>query len=417
MSTSLLWRPWRPVRAVPVYLLLSGGAAASFSLIATLNLVYQATVVGLSPLQLVLVGTLLETVCFVFEVPTGIVADLYGRRLSVIVGFALMGAGFALEGAIPTFTAVLGAQVIWGIGATFTSGAVEAWITDEVGEEAIAPVFLRGTQLGLAGTITGIAGAATLGLIDIRVPIVTGGLLFIALAVTLLLIMPETAFHRTPPDERSTFAHMRETASTGLALARRRPVVGSLLLASLVIGLSSEAFDRLWVVHMLDEFDLPSLRGSDSPVLFFSVFSLAGTVIALAVSEAVNRLRPDLIAALHPRRLMTILAAAQVLTVLAFALAGNLWIAVALLWSRAAFGTLARPVSAAWMNRNLDPATRATVLSMEGQANAIGQIVGGPALGAVGSAVSVRAALVLSALVLSPIVALYWRMRTSTTTR
>jgi len=92
-------------------------------LVFTVNLLYLATVVGLSPLQLVLVGTVLEATCFLFEVPTGIVADLYSRRLSIIIGFLLIGAGFILEGSVPTFAAVLATQVLWGIGYTFTSGA------------------------------------------------------------------------------------------------------------------------------------------------------------------------------------------------------------------------------------------------------------------------------------------------------
>ena len=41
-----------------------------------------------APLQLVLVGTTLELACFLFEIPTGIVADLYSRRLSVVIGVA-----------------------------------------------------------------------------------------------------------------------------------------------------------------------------------------------------------------------------------------------------------------------------------------------------------------------------------------
>jgi DHA3 family tetracycline resistance protein-like MFS transporter len=70
-------------------------------------MVYQATVVGLSPLQLVLVGTALEATVFVFEVPTGVVADVRSRRLSIVIGYVLVGAGFVLEGAIPAFATVL----------------------------------------------------------------------------------------------------------------------------------------------------------------------------------------------------------------------------------------------------------------------------------------------------------------------
>ena len=94
-----------------------------------------------------------------------------------------------------------------------------------------------------------------------------------------------------------------------------------------------------------------------------------------------------------------------------FVLMGNLWLAFGMLWLRGVAGTLIGPVSAAWMNRNLDSSLRATVISMEGQANAIGQVVGGPPLGGVGSRFSVATAIVASGLVLSPVVALYGSLR------
>jgi DHA3 family tetracycline resistance protein-like MFS transporter len=397
-----------------VYLLFSGGSSLFFTLVVTVNLIYQATVVGLSPLQLVLVGTLLEAVTFAFEVPTGIVADLYSRRLSVIVGFALMGCGFTLEGSIPTFAAVLGSQVLWGIGYTFTSGASDAWVTDEMGEAQMAPVFLRGTQVALVASIVGVILSAALGLIAIQLPIVLGGIGFVVLAMVLLLTMPENAFHRTPAGERTTLGHMMVTFQEGLAMARRRVVVRSLLLVSLVIGLASEAFDRLWIVHMIDEFDFPKVFGTEEPVVWFALISLIGMLLSLSISELVKRVSPQTIEHLHPHRILTALAVVQVGGALAFALAGNLWVAMAMLWLKNIGGTIAYPVSAAWMNRSLETATRATVLSMQGQLNAVGQVMGGPALGWVGNAVSVRAALIGSALVFSPIVWLYGRIDTDT---
>src|SRR5689334_8586689 len=123
--------------AYRLYLLMSGATALFFTLVFSVNMVYQVQNVGLSPLQLVLVGTTLEVSCFLFEIPTGIVADVYSRRLSIIIGFVLIGAGFIVEGSIPTFAAMLVSQVLWGIGYTFTSGANQAWITDEIGEENV----------------------------------------------------------------------------------------------------------------------------------------------------------------------------------------------------------------------------------------------------------------------------------------
>jgi len=88
----------RKLTAYPTYLILNGVDGLTFSLITTVSLVYQVTMVGLDPLQLVLVGTTLELSAFLFEVPTGIVADVYSRRLSIIIGYVLVGIGFLVEG-------------------------------------------------------------------------------------------------------------------------------------------------------------------------------------------------------------------------------------------------------------------------------------------------------------------------------
>ncbi len=105
----------------------------------TASAVYQVTVAELTPLQLVLVGTALELTVFVFEIPTGVVADVFSRKLSIVVGFLLIGTGFSLEGSFPIFAIILLGQLVWGIGYTFTSGATQAWISDEIGETCSQP--------------------------------------------------------------------------------------------------------------------------------------------------------------------------------------------------------------------------------------------------------------------------------------
>src|SRR2546430_15133495 len=77
-----------PIR---VWYLLQSGSALGDTLVWVLAPVYFVKTVGMSPLQLVLVGTFMELTIFVFEVPTGIVADVYSRRLSTVIGFFVMG--------------------------------------------------------------------------------------------------------------------------------------------------------------------------------------------------------------------------------------------------------------------------------------------------------------------------------------
>jgi DHA3 family tetracycline resistance protein-like MFS transporter len=398
-------------RPVPVYLVLMAVQAVCFSLFFTAQLIYQVTVIGLDPLQMVLVGTVLEATCFLFEVPTGIVADVFSRRLSILIGVALIGCAYILEGAVPAFLAALGGQVFWGVGYTFTSGATEAWITDEIGDDVVGPVFLRGKQMWLIGGLIGTAACVALGLIYIQLPMVLAGVGMLALASVMSLVMPERHMRPTPHAARSTFAHMRETARDGFRLAMARPVVKVIIAISFIVGLAAEAFDRLHVPLVIDRFAFPTVFGMESPLLWFGISGVVGSVLGLAVSEVFQYRNPAALSAGAPARVLAVGAALQVAAVAVFALSGNLWLSFGMLWLRAGVDAVSQPVEAAWLNRHLDAPSRATVISMTGQANSIGQAMGGPALGWVGSAVSVQAALLASALVLSPSIALYRRLK------
>src|SRR5512145_1269464 len=100
--------------ATKVYLFIEFTASAFFSMMFVTMSLYEATIAGLTPVQLVLVGTTLEISAFVFEIPTGVVADAYSRRLSIIIGYVLMGVGFLVEGLFPIFSMILLTQLLWG---------------------------------------------------------------------------------------------------------------------------------------------------------------------------------------------------------------------------------------------------------------------------------------------------------------
>ena len=80
----------------------------------------------MSPLQLVLMGTAMEAAVFLFEVPTGVVADTSSRRLSLAIGFLGMGTAWALVGLVSSAPLVIALWAAWGLSYTFTSGAYEA---------------------------------------------------------------------------------------------------------------------------------------------------------------------------------------------------------------------------------------------------------------------------------------------------
>jgi DHA3 family tetracycline resistance protein-like MFS transporter len=187
--------------------------------------VYYVRVVGLSPFQLVLVGTTLMVVIMLSEVPTGVLADTYSRRLSVIIGVALMGAGFILGGAIANFAVILAAQVVWGVGATCTSGALEAWIADELGGRNLDAVYLGGAQIGYAGALAGIAGSVALASLRLNLPLVVSGAIGVALAAFLAFAMPEHGFAPKPRGEGTAWRVAVQTLHDGGRLVRGRTML------------------------------------------------------------------------------------------------------------------------------------------------------------------------------------------------
>ena len=383
------WRAW---------LLLSGGRSLLFSMAFTASMIYRITEVGMSPLELVLVGTAMELAAFVFEIPTGVVADVYSRRLSILIGSVTIGLAFLLEGLVPLFGAVLLSQVIWGLGYTFTSGASEAWISDEIGEEAAAQAFVRGAQLGTAGGLLGIVVGIALASVQLNLPIVLGGALMIALAALLALWMPERGFKPLQREERSSWSAMATTLRAGIALLRQRPVLRIVLLVELVSGLYSEGFDRLWQKHILESYTLPTLRGIElQPVVWFGLFDLVGGLCAIGLTELLSR-RVRLTRHSPAVRALLLLNAAIVAGMLVFSLAGGLGLAVLALWCVATARAASAPVSSAWLNQSVAPEIRATMFSLNGQVNAVGQIAGGPPAGLIGQR-SLRAALLTSGLV------------------
>lgn len=399
------------MKAYRVYLILEGAGALIFSMIFAASSLYQVSQANLTALQLVLVGTMLEVSVFLFEVPTGVVADVYSRRLSVIIGYFLIGAGFILEGSIPLFWTILLAQVLWGLGYTFTSGATQAWITDEIGEEKAGKAFLRAGQVGNLTSLVGVILGTALANISLSLPIRLGGGLLLGIGLLLILGMPEHGFVPKARGEQSGWQAMWHTFHGGLGMVRRRPILGTILWVGFIYGLYSEGFDRLWVKHMLENYTLPTWWGM-TEVTWNGVVRIGGMLLGVVAAEGVRRW-------LDTTRQTSLVRALAAFTLLlvgglaVFALGRSFVGMLGALWLISLARSVIGPLHTIWVNQRLDSNVRATVISMNSQVDAFGQIAGGPVVGWIGSAVSVRAALSVSAALLTPVLGLLARAEKS----
>jgi MFS transporter, DHA3 family, tetracycline resistance protein len=369
--------------------------------------VYLVRDVGLDPLQLILVGTVMEATVFVFEIPTGVFADTYGRKLSIVVSILLQGAAWAIVGLVPHFIPILIAWALWGFGYTFMSGAYEAWITDEVGPDRVGPVFVRGERWSYVGALVGLGTGVGIAAYDLSLSIVVAGATTVAVGLLALVVMPETGYRRRgPEEERPRVRDLVATASQGVRFARRSPLILLLLATTLFAGAASEAIDRLREAQFIREVGLPELWSLD-PVVWFGLLGVGSMLIGLLATTLLLRNFERATAGGLARALFVFTAVGMVGFV-AFGLAGSLALAVGAYLVLQLSRSLTGPLYMTWLNQQItDSSVRATVISISGQADAIGQTTGGPALGLIGNIFGLRAALVAGGLLLAPVLGLY----------
>jgi DHA3 family tetracycline resistance protein-like MFS transporter len=329
--------------------------------------------------------------------------------LSLIIGYLGMGAAWVAVGLVSQPWLIIALWGVWGFAYTFTSGAEQAWITDEVGLDKVGTLFLRGARYGQVGAVVGLVIQVAVGTASLRAGVIVGGAFTIACGLGCLAFMPETGFRRRPRSERAHALHeMRTTAVAGARYAWAAPVILLLIGVELFMGASSEAFDRLKEAHFLRDIGLPAVGHLD-PVVWFGIFWLVGMLLNIAaigsLIASVERGSRDTVA-----RFLFAFTSMELVAMLLFALTGSTWLAIAGLLGVFFARNMQGPLWDTWLNRQItDSSVRATVFSLTGQANAIGQAAGGPVLGAIGNVWGIPAALAGGAVSIAPALGLYAR--------
>lgn len=352
--------------------------------------IYRIESAGFGPLELVLAGTALEFSYFLAELPTGVFADTYGRRRSVVIGAFVMGGAWMLEGAIPDFWWIMCAQAFLGIGWSFLSGAAEAWVVGELGDGHAAHTLVRGQQVHLVAiTVGGFVGAG-LGTIALNLPIFAAGGSHLLLGIYLLAVMRDDRFVRVSWSAQS--AAVSSTLSDAVRAVRKNRVVVSILGAVVLAGMASEGLDRLWEAHVWQNLALPPLAGL--PRLFWlPVIGGAAALLSLPALGLARRWvehESDRRLAVMTMLLVGVSAAGTAV----FGFAPSVMLAlVAYCYVRVAWN-VADPIYDVWIIRSCHPSVRATVLSVVDQGMSAGAIVAGPPIGIIGRVMSIPAALV-----------------------
>lgn len=333
----------------------------------------------------------------IFEVPTGVIADTVGRRMSYLLGSATLLVSTVLYLVMWQIQAPLWgwaiASILIGLGFTFFSGAVEAWLVDCLAftgyEGSLETVFGKGQVIAGSAMLAGsVAGGFVAQVTNLGVPYIIRAAILGVTFVTAAFLMHDLGF--TPSKGKGPAKEMRRivTASLDNGL-RNRPVRWLMLAAPLTSGVGIYAFYAMQP-YLLE------LYGDSTA---FGIAGLAAAIIAGA--QILGGLAVPLVRRIFRRRTDSIIAAG-VATVVGLALIGwtsSFSFAIVLLAVWAMAFAAAGPMRQAYMNGLIPSSERATVLSFDNLMGSAGGIVTQPALGRVADVWSYGTSYLVSAVI------------------
>ena len=342
----------------------------------------------LEPYQLALLGTALELSGIIGEIPTGAVADLISRRLSIIVSFLIMGPIMALAGVFESFWLIALTQIGWGLAWTLHSGADVAWLTDELrSPDRVDRLLISRAKVQLAAIALGVPIALGLVATTTRTTaIVVAGASISVWGLVLAMTMPETGFERTA---RAAGAEFKRIVVHGSRLTARTRPLRLLAISSVFYGLGSGVVDHLDLARLV-EVGIPS---DVDEVLLYGALALVQAAAGLVLIRLVERRYLDVPAARVLSLLM--LLAGVAIAVTAGANVG--WAIFVGLAMQEALRMTAEPFITMIANSHSESDVRATMLSFMSQAYAGGEILSGVALGVLASVFGIATAFAVGA--------------------
>ncbi len=353
-------------RNISLFYVLESQAALFGGLILPVYVLYFR-LYDISLLQVAILAAVFEATVLIFELPTGILADRHGRRLSVVLGFL----GFGLSGliffAFRCFEGFLIAEIVFGISETFISGALEALAVDSLDRKHrdgyLPTLFARRTAYKNAALIVGMIGGGLLAgrfLPYLFLPVIL--IAFAGVPIALLL--------REPKPSNTTAKSDKTPLRSLIASVFSRSALPALFAVGLFANFTYEGVDQYWQVLFAE------LRRVD-PV-WFGLITSAGLVVVVVTADLLKRWYRHITAYLTVGFMLMAVA-------LYLAASGPPLFAVAGIVAFFALKELIRPAISTNINQSIKNHHRATVLSGYNLTCSVGEVLAGVGIGLLAS--------------------------------
>jgi MFS family permease len=426
----------RRVQRVYLLLLLFNTLAASF--IWGVNTLFLLDA-GLSNLEAFAANAFFTAGLVLFEIPTGVVADLKGRRVSYMLGTLALAITTLLYLYMWTVHAPFWAWAIssalLGLGFTFFSGAVEAWLVDALTfsgyKGKLETVFARGQVVQGVAMLTGsVAGGLLAQVTNLGVPYIVRTALLVINFILALALMKDLGF--TPVSDKHPLREMKHILRQSIDHGfKKRPIRWIMIAGLFSSGVSIYAFYAMqpYLLQLYGDKQAYGIAGLAAALVAGA--QIAGGLLARRFYTRNVSAEPDtdsgpvkatFVTTLSSfsiipyidrlfRKRTTVMLAGTVVSAAVLATIGlvqNFWLAVVVLFVWGLMYAAIMPVREAYLNKLITSKHRATVLSFDSLFSSSGGVIIQPILGKVADAWSYPQSYVVSSVIQAMAVPFIW---------
>lgn len=378
------------------YFLIAGLYTFSASLIWGVNTLFLLDA-GLDIFGVFITNAVFTAAMTLFEIPTGVLADSKGRRVSFLLSLAVLTVGTLGYVGVAKYDGGLGwfnvMSVILGLGFTFYSGAVEAWLVDALNatgyEGQLDIVFSRAGLITGAAMLGGTVLGGVLGNIDLSIPFVIRSVLLVILFWVAYLGMHELGYEPISISSGDFTKAMKNQAMTSIKYGWNNQSMRLIIFAGVVQNSVIAWAWYAWQPHFLN------LLGQDE----IWVLGIIAALISLSIM--VGNSIVGWFTKYCGRRTTLLLWASSLFSIglVGVGFAENFWLAVGMFLVVGLSLGLNQPVRQAFIHRSIPSETRATIVSFDSMISSGGSVLGQSGLGYISQVRSIGAGYSISSLI------------------
>ena len=356
---------------------------------------------GLSLFQISLLTMMMPLFMLLFEIPTGAIADIYGRKFSVLLGTAIQGVAIISIFFLHNYYALLFAFAMIGFGSTFNSGAREAWITDLIKKEKkdfLHGYFAKSGSLDSFGlVISGLLGAFLVKQFGVSIIWIVAGISF---SITFLILgFAKEHFVKQDVKIKDSLNKLTKQSITSVRYARNHPVLFLFLIAGMILVFASVFNGDLAWVTLLQELNFPDYAFG----YMWSAMGATGIFASLISLKLMKKGK-------EKKFILTSIVLGAIVTSLVF-FANSIVFALSILLAGIFLFFMKSPVERIYFHKFIKSKLRATIGSVEGMLIGFVGMISMPLAGLSVDYLGAKYTILISAILMIPAIIIYSKIR------